>query len=393
VRFTFDEGAAILLGLAMEEPTSARTRFKGARRVSATRAERERNALRRYGPELTRLPWPDADGAYRYLGARDSRVAEAVGAIDSAWTSEPMEGVIRALRLASRGTVIVHSGARHRLPAWCFHDYRGSVSTKPSELFGERKIDMGAVRLYALEGHDPYAERPVNLATLARPPANIQPLFEMLDSTGLHQQLRVVVYDQKKLMGYFGLYLPKEEAPFSVEEHARLHALVPALGRWLRTARAIGVEPFDETGLTIALESNERASYLVHDDGRVIFANARARELRCDHATLAGAVRAGSMRSVRLALRGETIHLVVLDPQRPPPRAASKPGVLSALPTSLRGVAEGLVRGLSDKEIALELELPLVTIRTYTSRVFSRLGVSSRREVMLLHTRAEEVRS
>jgi hypothetical protein len=55
------------------------------------------------------------------------------------------------------------------------------------------------------------------------------------------------------------------------------------------------------------------------------------------------------------------------------------------LPTSLRTVAERLAQGLSDKEIAAELETPLATVRTYATRVYERLGVHGRRELMRMY--------
>lgn len=53
-----------------------------------------------------------------------------------------------------------------------------------------------------------------------------------------------------------------------------------------------------------------------------------------------------------------------------------------ALPDSLRAVASSLARGLTDKEIALELGYSLTTTRTYVTRVMRRLQVNNRRELM-----------
>jgi hypothetical protein len=56
---------------------------------------------------------------------------------------------------------------------------------------------------------------------------------------------------------------------------------------------------------------------------------------------------------------------------------------LEALPPALRPVTEALQLGLSDKEIAERLQLPLATARTYVSRTLRRLGAKSRRELLL----------
>lgn len=60
-------------------------------------------------------------------------------------------------------------------------------------------------------------------------------------------------------------------------------------------------------------------------------------------------------------------------PELPRPRGA--------LPTSLAAVADGIARGLSDKEIAAELALSLATVRTYVRRVYARLEVHGRVEL------------
>jgi hypothetical protein len=52
------------------------------------------------------------------------------------------------------------------------------------------------------------------------------------------------------------------------------------------------------------------------------------------------------------------------------------------LPPSLRRVADALALGLSDKEIAARLDLPIATARTYVVRVRRRLGVTSRRDLI-----------
>jgi hypothetical protein len=65
------------------------------------------------------------------------------------------------------------------------------------------------------------------------------------------------------------------------------------------------------------------------------------------------------------------------------PRAASALCQLDALPPALRPVAESLQLGLSDKEIADRLQLPLATARTYVSRTLRRLSVRNRRELLV----------
>ncbi|HEU4578718.1 MAG TPA: LuxR C-terminal-related transcriptional regulator [Polyangiaceae bacterium] len=65
------------------------------------------------------------------------------------------------------------------------------------------------------------------------------------------------------------------------------------------------------------------------------------------------------------------------------PRARCAAGTVESLPPALRPVAELLRLGLSDKDIADRLQLPLATARTYVSRTLRRLRVRSRRELLV----------
>jgi DNA-binding NarL/FixJ family response regulator len=59
-------------------------------------------------------------------------------------------------------------------------------------------------------------------------------------------------------------------------------------------------------------------------------------------------------------------------------------GSQQALPPSLGRVASKVAGGLTNKEIADELDLPLATVRTYVSRIYQRLGVRNRVELALV---------
>lgn len=77
-------------------------------------------------------------------------------------------------------------------------------------------------------------------------------------------------------------------------------------------------------------------------------------------------------------------HRVWLAVARGAPRASgSRAAAFGDLPPSLAAVARLLAAGLSDKEIASELDLRLATVRTYTTRIYRRLDVSGRRELIL----------
>jgi DNA-binding NarL/FixJ family response regulator len=74
--------------------------------------------------------------------------------------------------------------------------------------------------------------------------------------------------------------------------------------------------------------------------------------------------------------------------QEPQPAAAGQPVASSHdedLAPRERQVLELLVRGLSYKEIAGELGISSSTVGTYVQRIYEKLHVSSRREIMALH--------
>jgi len=282
------------------------------------------------------------------------------------------------------GTVVVHGGARERFPPWVVHDAGGRVSTEARDLVGDTGgPDFGQVRLYALEGSDRFAERPVNLTTLARRASDIMPLFEMMRYSHLFHQLRVVCYDaDSRLMAYFGSYRPEGDCAFTLSEHALLHALVPDLRRWFCTVRLLGVQPLHQTGVLVALEANQRPACLIREDGVLVFVNRAARTLSHSELELARGGRHPQAEQLSMTIQSERFHLVVL------PRACSPTDEeIGRLPLSLQGVARSLAEGFSDKEIATRLGLSLATVRTYTTRIYERLGLSSRRELMRLYTR------
>jgi len=332
-----------------------------------------------FGPRLVDLPWSSHQAALHALDPPvRRRVLEAEQLLSDGWLSNPAEGLIRAMRLIGRGVVIVHSGARGKWPSWVIHDYLGKLSFDRSQIVGNQNADFGAARRYMIDGSDPFAHRPVNLATLVQTLESVQPLFELLATCNLYHQLRTVLYDaQPTLIGYFGLYLPKGEQSYTLDEHAALHAITPALNAWIHTAKAIGIEPLPDTGLTAALDANERPCFLLRDDGVMVFANQAGRRTPMTAERQQKLLQL-SRSATRLPLSGAPLRLVMLRAEREPRNVVS----LDDLPSSLARVARELGKGSSDKDIARDLDMPLATVRTYTQRALSRLGCSSRRELI-----------
>ena len=204
------------------------------------------------------------------------------------------------------------------------------------------------------------------------------------------------------------------------QTRARMDALVPHLTRALEfvvRAEALGGEQSallaaseaEHCGLLrvnaelAILEASEQTltwlsrqcGALAARDGRLLVADAQNAERLelCVRSALAQA----TARCQLTGSAGESV-LLVISPATPSlffpepsafivfsasPRAGSTACALQALPPALRPVAESLQLGLSDKEIADRLQLPLATARTYVSRTLRRLGVRSRRELLV----------
>lgn len=351
-------------------------REPAARRRSATSAESDALFLADFGPRWPRLPWSGQSEAEAFVGAAErARLRAAREELRRSWLADPAASAVRALGSIARGTAVIHGGARRRLACWVLHDAGGRFSRDPAALVGAG--DMGKARLYALDGADRFAERPVNISTLIERPKDALPLFQLLAHRGLHHQLRAVSYDEEsRLLAYFGLYLPAAEPAFTLAEHALLHALLPDLRRWVRTARAIGLQPLNATGLTAALEANPQPCYLLRGDGVIVLANAAARRLPLSALTQPGD---RSMRhSTPLQIQSEQFELLRVQD------AGAQLGcdLSRCLPPALRRVAAELTAGRSDKEIASQLDMRLATVRTYVSRIYAATGVASRRELM-----------
>jgi DNA-binding NarL/FixJ family response regulator len=141
-----------------------------------------------------------------------------------------------------------------------------------------------------------------------------------------------------------------------------------------------------------AIDAFREPAYLVSSQGEVVFANEVARanfpelptwicekgrllsESLCGHATA---------RVCRLAAGSEQLLLVL--PEYNKCRDESScvgSSILRELPPSLAKVARYLIMGLSDKEIAAESHLTLASVRTYTTRIYRRLGVGGRQELL-----------
>jgi len=321
------------------------------------------------------LAWGSPREAEGALSApRKRRLTELRARLHGSWRSAAphLEAAAALASLDPRSSVCMFPGAPAGGPRWVAQTITEGA---PSEARVRNQELMPRARSYALRGPDPFADRPVALAVLLRrsPPGAADALERLLRSNGVAQQLRMVLYDQGAATLFAGLYRPARELAFDAEDHALLLAARPALRQWSRVAAAVGQAPLGDGALAATLNALDRPALLIRR-GRALFANPAGSALLDDVLAWDRAGRpAGFADAAPLLPGGMQVDLVL--PFASPP---SRPGLSPAL----RRVADLLGEGLSDKEIAARLGMPLSTVRTYVTRVFARTGVRTRRELM-----------
>mgnify|MGYP001410725407 CR=1 FL=1 len=344
---------------------------------SAARARALDAYERDLGPGLPVLPWRTPGEATAVL-PREMRAR--LGAfrrdVRDAWlTDEPARALARALeQLDPQSVLAVYPGSPPGGPRWFYQTIGGAgLSSDPVK----NHEQLPSVRLYRLRGSDPFANRPVANVPLVRAGAraSVDPLAfvdALLIPNRIPRQLRMVLFDRRRCTLYAGFYRPLRGGDFTALDHALMLAARPALRTWDRTARAIGGPPLGETELITVLSRTLVPAVLLRR-GRIVFANAAGRLFIGATLDWLAAGRPANFADVtRLSPCGYELELIL-------PARGKK---LTSLPPSLRRVADLLVTGVSDKEIACRLETPLSTVRTYVSRIYTRLEVENRRELM-----------
>lgn len=337
-----------------------------------------RGLLRDVGDGPLELPFRSAAQAYAWLGGDDrARVKRAREQIRAAWLKPRPEfalhDAVHIVDPESRLTLYPYAGPGG--PQWIAQTFTSDVPT--DEPIRSHDL-LPSMRLYALDRRDRYSNRPVAVGPLVlHPPVAVENPAAFIDAllqpNDVLHQLRMILYEGECASLYVGLYRRPSQSKYDLASHARLLALRPALFEWSRTARAIGLAPLGDGALAAVLEQLERPALLVRG-AHVVFANR------------AGAAYAQSTQSwarnpdrvpppgvvTPIAPAGHALKLVIVHAP-----------ALSGLPPSLQPVLDLVAEGLTDKEIALRLDMPLATVRTYVTRGYKRLGVHDRRELIV----------
>ena len=146
-----------------------------------------------------------------------------------------------------------------------------------------------------------------------------------------------------------------------------------------------------ENTLSKIISAFREPAFLVTDDGSVILANKAARDAFSTPPEWLASVSKNDKspliqrlaRTCRVTVDQHYLWLVLPNsPHSALDSEGKQPGFLTCLPPSLARVANLLILGLSDKEIAECTSLTLASVRTYTRRIYQKSDVNGRQELL-----------
>ncbi|MBI3202249.1 MAG: hypothetical protein HYZ29_11945 [Myxococcales bacterium] len=321
---------------------------------------------------ISRLPWASAAEAESLLVGRDRQELRALRSLTlEASAPGVLDRISHALsRLVRAPLAVVAAGD----PVTATR----SVGVTRSDVASDDQLwsRVHARRAYDPTRPDPFANRPVNTATLANEfPERADGFADIWRPLGMLYQLRTVVHDQGGFSGYAGVYRAARQGGFSLLDHCRMAAALPHIGDVMTVTRAM--RGGNGRGLVAALDAFDQSAFLLLGQS-VVHANRAARER---HPTAPEWLRHPEHRTTqasitRVDLDGRSYELAI-------PRAElADPSPLAALPPALRRVAELMADGWSDKEIAAMTGYTHSSARTLATRVLGRLGLTGRGELV-----------
>ncbi len=248
---------------------------------------------------------------------------------------------------------------------------------------------------YTLRGPDRLANLAVNTHSLFRGRPAMLDKFRsnFLHHHGLWYQLRAALYEGDRFQMFCCLLRERGGGDFKQHEQAMLQAVLPALQDGYLLRRKLDTAPIKGGQLGPILDLLDQPAFLVSGRGSVVFQNSSARLVfprLPDWMSAAGKDPEAEWttnlaRVQRVDLEGRSLYLVLpceaLCPVHLPDNTKA---LINALPASLCRVAELLAKGLTEKDVATQTDLSLATVRTYTSRIYRRLGVHTRLELARL---------
>lgn len=339
-------------------------------------------------------PEPDAHAAYRRLAtaARD-RVDRARARLADAWAAESfVHAINEAIACAIPGNAVSING-------WDLGPIPRIVtlaSTVPVDITRSPWMSA-AIRhsSYDPRDVDPLRNKAVLSAEMRAHPG--WPVFQemFLDPLGLADQLRATLYDGNRFLAHVAAFRERGARRFDHDDADTLTALLPDVRRLLSLRRTATEGMISADDLLNIVDAIGKPAFLGTCEGCAIHANHSARAAYRECAGwLPAAFRGDGIppwvdRIVISRANDVTWVLVLVDALRFGAHdAAQAPWALdSRLPPRLAAVASGILRGLSDKEIASEMGISVSSARTYVRRLFARVGAHDRAALVALLTR------
>ncbi|KKO53877.1 LuxR C-terminal-related transcriptional regulator [Paenibacillus sp. DMB20] len=242
---------------------------------------------------------------------------------------------------------------------------------------------------------------------------------EVLRPAGFHDELRAALVHDRACWGYLTLYRNTGQPVFSPDERKFIAILAPVIAACLRTysvalpeSGSVGSEGGNEPGIAILsgqlalLSTNPAADAWIRKlqsweriDSGTLPRPIRAVSTRALHAASQSPALAKAcirmpdgpyltVRASRLqAVNGDIQLAVTFEPARP---SDMLPIIAEAYQFTERELQllEGLIRGLSTKELAATLHISAYTVQDHLKSIFAKTGVASRRELIWhLHSR------
>jgi len=338
---------------------------------------------RTLGPRIDALPFATAVDAEASLSPRTVRQLAMFRKklAESGLDDNPAFAAVRAVEALFPGsTILLHPGAYPIAPAWTLHNFRGYPGMQGFP--GAR--NMHEARCYQARNVDPFANFPVALPSLlSTMHSNVERaenMVQLIWANDTYHQLRMVIYQGAGVSLYVGIYWRQNAAPFGIEDHALLLAARPELTQWIETCRLVGLRPIGEGTIGDLTEAMTEPMVLILRD-RIVHASPRARALLSTPGSTSNLMETiCAQPTTYIRVQGEPAKLVRVVANRGEQKPLREK--MQALPPSLLMVAEYLAQGLGDKDIVERTGHSLATVRTYVTRVFARLGIHDRRELM-----------
>jgi hypothetical protein len=234
--------------------------------------------------------------------------------------------------------------------------------------------ELRRVLNYPLHGTSPFAGKFVDTATSYRGRLAELDTYtrRVLAPNGVQHHCRVVVYRQATMRAWVGVFGVSGDHEFTTAERRLLSRALPAIEDAMDAGEIVRYGRADSFAVQAILDAIGVPTWLMTARGSIVHANATAR--RGGREARERATRAAQRADhepwfavSRIEIDGDPLTLVI---DRAPH--------VHVLPRSLSRVAEGIANGSTDKEIALALNIPIATVRTYVQRIYRRLNVHSR---------------